>query len=59
MTIEIERRSAGTREGAAQSLDSIARELRDLGWSYSQIAKALGVSKATVINYLRGYRREG
>ena len=32
-----------------------ARELRAQGCSYGQIAKALGVSKATAVNYVRGY----
>ena len=32
-----------------------AVELRAGGWSLSQIATELGVSKATIINYLRGY----
>jgi len=33
-----------------------AREMRDQGVSYSEIAKALGVSKSSVINYIKGYR---
>jgi len=33
-----------------------ANDLRAQGWSYAQIAKALGVSKATAVNYVRGYR---
>jgi len=45
---------------AAEKLDArqkVARavELRSRGYSYSQIASDLGVSKATVVNYLRGY----
>ena len=34
-----------------------ARELRANGYSYSysQIMRELGVSKATVVNYLKGY----
>jgi len=32
-----------------------AKELRAKGFSYSQIANELGVSKATVVNYLKGY----
>ena len=32
-----------------------ATELRSQGHSYSEIAKLLGVSKPTVVNYLRGY----
>ena len=32
-----------------------ARELRTQGQSYAEIAKLLGVSKATVINYVKGY----
>ena len=32
-----------------------ANELRAQGWSYAQIAKALGVSKATAVNYVKGY----
>lgn len=30
-------------------------ELRANGYSYSQIAQELGVSKSTVLNYLKGY----
>ena len=33
----------------------LARELYALGYSYSQIAKQLGVTKGTVSNYLRDY----
>ena len=33
----------------------MARERRVKGWSLGQIAKDLGVSKATVVNYLRDY----
>ena len=36
-----------------------AGELRDRGWSLSQIAKELGVSKATVVNYVRGHQSAG
>ena len=32
-----------------------AKELRAKGYSYSQIARELGVSKSTVVNYLKGY----
>jgi hypothetical protein len=32
-----------------------AREMRARGASYSQIADALGVSRGTVVNYLKGY----
>ncbi len=32
-----------------------AKELRSLGYSYGQIAQELGVSKSTVVNYLKGY----
>jgi hypothetical protein len=32
-----------------------AKDLRDQGWSLGQIAKELGVSKASVVNYLRNY----
>jgi DNA-binding NarL/FixJ family response regulator len=32
-----------------------AKELRMAGASYSEIAQALGVSRGTVVNYLRGY----
>lgn len=32
-----------------------ARELRDLGYSLSEISRLLGVSKSTVVNYVRGY----
>ena len=32
-----------------------ARELRSQGHSYGEIAVMLGVSKATIVNYLRGY----
>ena len=32
-----------------------AKELRSKGYSYSQIARELGVSKSTVVNYLKGY----
>lgn len=34
---------------------SRAEELRIAGYSYSAIAKELGVSKSTVVNYLKGY----
>ena len=36
-----------------------ARGLRDRGWSLKQIAKELAVSKATVVNYVRGYQAAG
>lgn len=32
-----------------------ARELRSQGYSYGEIARSLGVSKASVVNYLKGY----
>ena len=32
-----------------------AKDLRGQGWSLGQIAKELGISKATVVNYLRDY----
>ena len=32
-----------------------ARELRSAGLSYAAIARELGVSKSTAINYLKGY----
>lgn len=32
-----------------------ARELNTLGWSLKEIGDYLGVSKATVVNYLKGY----
>jgi len=32
-----------------------AKELKAKGYSYSQIARELGVSKSTVVNYLKGY----
>ena len=32
-----------------------AREMHDMGHSYSRIAQELGVSKATVVNYIKGY----
>ena len=38
-----------------QEKASRAHELRAKGFSYSQIMKELGVSKATVVNYLKGY----
>jgi DNA-binding NarL/FixJ family response regulator len=33
----------------------VALELRQQGLSYRQIARQLGVSKATIVNYLKGY----
>ncbi|MCH7487778.1 MAG: helix-turn-helix domain-containing protein [Proteobacteria bacterium] len=48
-------------EMLAAKLESIAdrreraRELRAAGLSYSAIARELGVSKSTVVNYLKGY----
>ena len=33
-----------------------AHELRAAGHSYGSIARALGVSKATAVNYVKGYR---
>ena len=33
----------------------MARKLRDQDLPYSQIAQRLGVSKATVANYIKGY----
>ena len=32
-----------------------ARDLRSRGQSYAQIAKVLGVSKSTVVNYIKDY----
>ena len=32
-----------------------AKDLRNKGFSYSQIASELGVTKGTVVNYLKGY----
>ena len=32
-----------------------ATELRAQGWSYGQIARAVGVSKSTVVNYMKDY----
>ena len=37
----------------------MARKLRDQDLSYSQIAQRLGVSKATVANYIKGYPYRG
>ncbi len=50
--------SISQRPGAKMSREervNLAKELRTKGYSYSQIAKELGVSKATVVNYLKGY----
>lgn len=33
-----------------------ARNLRALGFSYAAKAKSLGVSKSTVVNYIKGYQ---
>ena len=38
-----------------QEKASHALELRARGYSYGQIMKELGVSKGTVVNYLKGY----
>ena len=38
-----------------QEKSARAQELRAKGFSYSQIMKELGVSKATVVNYLKRY----
>ena len=38
-----------------RAMAQLAMELRRRGFSYSQIAKQLGVSKSTVSNYLRNY----
>jgi len=50
---------SGARRAAAkltpQERAELARELYALGYSYSQIANQLGVSKGTVSNYLRDY----
>ena len=32
-----------------------ARELRSQGYSYGEIAKVLGVTKGSIVNYLKGY----
>ena len=32
-----------------------AKELKGRGWTYSEIARAIGVSKATAVNYVRDY----
>ena len=47
------RRAAATLTPEAKALRAVA--LRVQGFSYSQIANQLGVSKATVSNYLRNY----
>jgi DNA-binding CsgD family transcriptional regulator len=43
------------RQLTAQEKAQMARELRVQGLSYHQIAQRLGVSKSTVVNYLRNY----
>ncbi len=51
--------SAGVRSPQKITLEerrARARELRSQGWSYGQIARELGVSKATAVNYVKGYR---
>jgi len=47
-----ERSSVPTRLGLGDRVAK-ARELRDRGWSYRQIARALGTSKASAVNYVR------
>jgi predicted transcriptional regulator len=42
-----------------QEKASRAKELRASGASYSQIAEALGVTRGTVVNYLKGYPYRG
>ena len=37
----------------------LAKQLRAKGYSYSQIASELGVSKGTVVNYLKNYPYSG
>ena len=49
---------SSTRKARTLNPDEKAKRAQDLkgrGYSYSQIAKELGVSKSTVVNYLKGY----
>lgn len=39
-----------------RTLRKTLRRLRDIGYSYRQIAYLTGVSYATVVNYLKGYK---
>ena len=47
--------SRAGRKTSPQEKAQKAKELRSQDFSYSEIARTLGVSKATVVNYLKGY----